>query len=61
MANEWLYRVNMRDGSFQENLTFGESNQVIYNNPEKWASVQPMGYGSDLDPKNAIRRKAWRM
>jgi len=61
MANEWLYRVNMRDGSFQENLTFEESNQVIDNNQEKWASVQPMGYGNDLDPKNAIRRKAWGM
>jgi len=61
MTNEWFYQVNMRDGSFLENLTFEESTQVIDNNPEKWASVQPMGYGSDLDPENAIRRKAWRM
>jgi hypothetical protein len=61
MTNEWLYRVKMRDGSVRENLTFEEANQVVDNNQEKWACVQPMGYGSDLDPENATRRKAWGM
>jgi hypothetical protein len=57
-----LYRVIMRDGTEHENLTHEET--LVYisgENETEWAGVQPMGYGKDLDPENAVRRKAWGM
>ena len=52
----------MRDGTEHENLTHEET--LVYisgENETEWAGVQPMGYGKDLDPENAVRRKAWGM
>ena len=53
------YRVRWRDGSTTENVDYDESMRLIKDRPDEWAGVQPMNYGLDLDPANAVRRKQW--
>ena len=53
------YRVRWRDGLTTENVDYDESMRLIKDRPNEWAGVQPMNYGQDLDPANAVRRKQW--
>ena len=57
MAKDFLYRVIMSDDSVHENLTYSEAFDLMADN--QWAAVQFMEYGSEMDPANEERRKAW--
>ena len=55
------FRVNFIDGSFLENLSQEEADQIIKSPIKDWTSVTSMEYGKNLDPENTVRRKKWKM
>jgi len=57
MAKDFLYRVILKDGSVHENLTYSETFDMMAEHP--WDVIQFMEYGSEMDPANEKRRKAW--
>jgi hypothetical protein len=57
MKNDSFYRVQMKDGTIHENLTYAET--LVYMLPGEWDFVQPMAYAKDMDPANEERRKEW--
>jgi hypothetical protein len=50
MKNDSFYRVQMKDGTIYENLTYAET--LVYMLPGEWDFVQPMQYAKDMNPKN---------
>jgi hypothetical protein len=42
MKNDSFYRVQMKDGTVYENLTYAET--LVYMLPGEWDFVQPMKY-----------------
>jgi hypothetical protein len=54
------YRVQWRDGSTTENLSYRDSMALIKERPQDWASVQFMDNGKDCHPDNEkLRKAAW--
>ena len=42
--SQLLFKVNFHDGTFLENLSFEEADQIIKDRDTEWASVHSMDY-----------------
>ena len=57
MDKDFLYRVILTNGTVCENLTYSQTFDLMADG--EWDVVQFMEYGSEMDPANEERRKAW--
>ena len=47
--SRFLFKVNFRDGTFLENLSFEEADRIVKNRVTDWSSVHSMDYARGLD------------